>query len=221
MIKAARAALAKRTRRGLAFDWLRLRARLKNRTLPKGELPTMLHLGCGSRRIPGFLNVDVVGSDFDVDLASGVLPWPDASFNAIVSQQVIEHLDLDSQLRPLLSEMARILRPSGEAWLACPDMEAICRSYLADGGTDLLKGRQRRWPNFSLGDLPASHMVNVLFHQDGEHVNLFDFALLKHLLTAAGFSDVIRVRERDLLQRFPEFPERDDDEVALYVRARR
>lgn len=179
----------------------------------------MLHLGCGGRRVPGFVNADVTNSDWDIDLASGRLPWVDGAFDRVVSQQVIEHLELDSQLKPLLKEIVRVLAPGGEAWLTCPDMEAICRSYLADGGATLLKDRQKRWPDFSLNGLPAQHMVNVLFHQAGEHVNLFDMPLLEHILKEAGFARVDRVKESDLLERFPGFPLRDDDDISLVVRA--
>lgn len=169
--------------------------------------------------MPGFLNVDVAASDYDLDLGSGMLPWQDAVFESIVSQQVIEHLELDTQLRPLLAELARVLAPRGEVWLACPDMESVCRSYLADGGQALLADRRSRWPAFSLGEVPAQQMVNVLFHQSGEHVNLLDFPLLSWLLREAGFEHVERVCEDDLLRTFSDFPARKDDAFSLYVRA--
>jgi glycosyltransferase involved in cell wall biosynthesis/predicted SAM-dependent methyltransferase len=215
----ARKLLAKRTRRGLSFDLLRLRARVRARLSRKSDVPRRLHLGCGGRIVPGFLNVDVAGSEHDIDLAAGSLPFADGAFDAVVSQQVIEHLDLESELMPLLRDLVRVLAPGGEAILACPDMEAICRSYLADGGAALLADRQKRWPDFHLRGLPPSHMVNILFHQAGEHVNLFDFTLLSHVLRECGFRAVERIREPDLLARFPELPLRDDDDFSLYVRA--
>jgi len=217
----ARTLVGKRTRRGLSFDLLRLRARVQSRLAKTGDLPRKLHLGCGKRRVPGFLNVDVVGSEMDLDFASGALPFVAGAFDAVVSQQVIEHLELESELVPLLRELARVLSPGGEAWLACPDMESICRSYLADGGAALLADRKKRWPDFEMKGLPPSQMVNVLVHQAGEHVNLFDFPLLASVLKDAGFSSVERVREGELLARFPEMPVRDDDDFSLYVRALR
>jgi predicted SAM-dependent methyltransferase len=212
-----RTVFAKRTRRALRFDMQRLRTRVRSAFHTSEAVSRQLHLGCGGRLVPGFLNVDVFASEHDVDLGAGVLPWRNDTFDVLVSQQVIEHLDLDSELAPLVAELLRVLRPGGEAWLACPDMEAICRSYLADGGRALFEDRVARWPAFSLHGLPPSHMVNVLFHQAGEHVNLFDFDLLSHLLRTAGFSQVTRVRESDLLKRFPGFPARNDDGLSLYV----
>lgn len=217
----ARKVVGKRTRRGVGFDLLRLRARAKSLLSRPKDLPRRLHLGCGRRRVPGFLNVDVAGSELDLDLGAGALPFADGVFDVVVSQQVIEHLELESELLPLLHDLVRVLSPGGEAFLACPDMESICRSYLSDGGAALLADRKKRWPEFDLRGLPASQMVNVLFHQAGEHVNLFDFALLSHVLREAGFARVERIRESDLLARFPEFPFRDDDDFSIYVRAQR
>jgi hypothetical protein len=50
-------------------------------------------------------------------------------------------------------------------------------------------------------------------------MNLFDFPLLKYVLGRAGFDDCVRVDEKDLLERFPDFPPRRDDYQSLYVRA--
>ncbi|MEY4548881.1 MAG: hypothetical protein RL685_5076 [Pseudomonadota bacterium] len=217
----ARALLSRRTRRGLRFDLMRLRARLRHRRLGLVPEQPLLHLGCGKRRIPGFLNVDVAGSEYDVDLGFGKLPWADGSFDAVVAQQVIEHLDLEVELPALLSEVRRVLRPGGQIWLSCPDMERVCRSYLEDRGASLVSDRVKRWPDFSLGSLPPQHMVNVVFHQAGEHLNLFDYPLLAHVLQQQGFVSPVRVAESDLRQRFPEFPLRDDDDISLYVTAQR
>jgi hypothetical protein len=62
-------------------------------------------------------------------------------------------------------------------------------------------------------------MDNIMFHQDGEHKNLFDFDLLRWALEQSGFGDVRRRTEADLLVRFPECPCRDDDSQSLYVSA--
>lgn len=212
--------LSAQTRRGLRFDLLRLRTRFggKHRVQTAAK---RLHFGCGKRRVEGWLNVDVRGSDLDVDLARGALPFEDAQFEVAVAQQFIEHLELESELEPLLGELARVVRPGGELWVSCPDMERVCQSYLADGGDALLRDRKSRWPDFTLGDLPARHMVNVVFHQAGEHRNLFDFRLLSWLLERHGFTDTKRVDEAEFRGVYPEFPVRADDEFSLFVRATR
>jgi predicted SAM-dependent methyltransferase len=169
--------------------------------------------------VPGWLNVDVARSQYDVDLACGRLPWSSDSFDTVVSQHVIEHLELRSELLPLLREVHRVLRPGGELWLSCPDMEKACRSYLENGMADLVADRLSRWPEYALHGAPPSHFLNDLFHQSGEHRNLFDFALLEWALKETGFVGVERAEEAALLARYSDFPARGDDLQSLYVRA--
>ncbi|HUP59834.1 MAG TPA: methyltransferase domain-containing protein [Thermoanaerobaculia bacterium] len=202
------------------FDAVRLRARLlhRRRVTPASDL---LHLGAGRRRVPGWLNVDVWSSDYDVDVACGRLPWRDASFRAIVSQHVIEHLELEEELIPLLRELRRVIRPAGELWLSCPDLEKVCRGYVEDKSAALHDDRRRRMPDQGMRDgMPSQHFVNWLFHQGGEHRNLYDLELLSWALGEAGFASRERVDEKALLSRFPEFPIRNDDFQSLYVLAR-
>jgi predicted SAM-dependent methyltransferase len=210
-----------RTANMMAFDILRLRARIEH---PPGRRSRAsqdrLHFGCGRRRVAGWLNVDVAGSEFDIDLACGALPWIDAQFRAIVSQHTIEHLELESELLPLLVELRRVAAPNCEIWLTCPDMERVCAEYGSSRGKALIDDRLSR-PHADLGmaDVPSQHMINAAFQQSGEHRNLLDFELLAWALGRAGFADCVRMDEARFLARFPEFPVRGDDPFTLYVQA--
>jgi predicted SAM-dependent methyltransferase len=218
MFGIARRIFGRRTLDGIAFDLRRLRTRLRRHR--RGQWPELLHLGAGARRVPGWLNVDVSDSDCDVDLASGVLPWPDGTFSAVVSQHFIEHIEMD-ELVKLLMEVRRVLRPGGEVWLSCPDIEKVCRGYLADRGAALMAHRRGLWPEgCPTDDTPSQHVLNLVFHQWGQHKNLYDFELLAWVTGRAGFRSCERITERDLLKRFPGFPERRDDLNTLYVLAR-
>ncbi len=216
--RAAHLMFSTRTLQLMWFDVLRLQARIRRLRRNDLEPPcSKLHLGCGSRRVAGWLNVDVIGSDYDIDFIT-CLPWRSDSFSAIVSQHVIEHLELFGELLPLLSELKRILQPEGQIWLSCPDMEKICRFYLDGRMNELVEDRISR-DDYSLQGAPAQQIINDLFHQWGEHKNLFDFEILKWALEKAGFAGVRRVNEAHLLQRFPGFPARHDDKQTLYVMA--
>jgi predicted SAM-dependent methyltransferase len=217
----AQGILSRRTLGLLRFDLQRMRARAA-RVLTKDVMPAsrQLHLGCGKRKIAGWLNVDVSGSDYDIDIACGRLPWRSNVFDAVVSQHVIEYLELESELLPLLRELHRVMAPDGTVWLSCPDMEKICRAYLDGNMSTLLADKHTRFPDFTLGDVPTVHLVNYFFHQRGENKNLFDYSLLKWALESTGFTRVERRDEADLLRQFPEIPERADDLQTLYVTAR-
>jgi len=229
--RAALAILSPRTLQLLRFDAMKVRGRIRRwgarRLVPAHR---RLHFGCGSRKIAGWLNVDLVGSDFDLDLTGGRLPWRDGAFEAALAQHVIEHLELRGELIPLLVEVRRVLSPGGELWLSCPDIEKLSASYLQHRMTDLIEDRERRsklnwdcpWTledEVGLPGVPGSHMMNSIFFQGHEHRNLFDFRLLEWTLQHSGFARVERVDEAALLERFPEVPVRSDDAQSLYVRA--
>jgi predicted SAM-dependent methyltransferase len=215
----ARTFFGRRTILLMWFDALRLRARI--RRVGRRDLDSscaQLHLGAGRRQVEGWLNVDVVGSDYDIDFTQR-LPWRSGSFAAVVSQHVIEHFELFDELMPLLGELRRVLQPGGEVWLSCPDMEKICRLYIDGRAHELVEDRLSREKEYSTQGAPPQQIVNDLFHQEGEHKNLLDFEMLKWALESADFSGVRKVNEAHLLERFPGFPARHDDNVTLYVKA--
>jgi predicted SAM-dependent methyltransferase len=219
----ARQLLSDRTIRLLYYDVLRLWARLR-RVTARNVQPAQprLHLGCGKRHISGWLNIDLSGSDYDIDLASGRLPWRSSVFDTVVSQHLIEHLELERELLPLLGEVYRVMKPGGDLWISTPDMEKIAQIYNA-GAIEMLKAdRLERFPDYpfsAYNDMPAQQIVNHYFHQLGQHKNLVDFSLLAWALNRAGFTQINRVNEADLLERFPDFPSRADESHSLYVRA--
>ena len=210
--------LSKRTKKELWFDFLRLRARAIS-LFKRKPIGNNLHIGCGKRKVDGFVNIDIINSDYDIDLSSGYLPWENASISIIVCQQVVEHLEAELELFPLLCEFNRILKMGGKAYISCPDMSVVISDYL-NNGENLVNDRASRWSDFSLNGMPSVHMVNHLFHQGGEHKNLFDFQLMNHLLKKAGFSSVERINEQVFLERLPlDFPERNDSWISLYIEA--
>lgn len=221
MVKAfLKRSLSARTLLLLKFDYLRFKARHFGKKKDVTNI-SKLHLGCWNRKIQGWLNVDVIDSDYDVDLACGVLPFPSDHFTAIASQHVIEHLELRLELLPLLRECFRVMKKDGQIWLSCPDMEKVCNGYVTDKGQALLNDKASRVPGYDLSKAPVQQVINELFHQDGEHKNLLDFELLKWILEQAGFIAVTKVDEGQFLHAFPEFPERKDDLQTLYVSAKK
>jgi SAM-dependent methyltransferase len=71
--------------------------------------------------------VDVVDSRQVTDgyrftlVAGTELPFPDASFDLVLSNHVIEHVGDDSRQREHLRELRRVIAPSGQAYLAVPN----------------------------------------------------------------------------------------------------
>lgn len=80
----------------------------------------LLDLGCGVHKIPGATGVDHVpfsGVDVVYDLNRFPYPFPDASYEALALNHVIEHLE---DIPRALQEVHRLLKVGGEAWIATP-----------------------------------------------------------------------------------------------------
>jgi predicted SAM-dependent methyltransferase len=206
--------------RMLAFEYKRWKCRI---SAPKRfeTNEVKLHLGCGDRQLKGWLNVDMFGSDLNLDFATGKLPFADEQFQVIVSQHVVEHLTIEDEFLPLLKACHRVAKSGGEIWISTPDMEKVAKSYIDQKNKDMIDDRKMRLPHWDMKGMPSQHFMNDMFHQELEHRNLFDFDLLKWCLEQSGFTSVVRVDENQLLAAFPEFPERKDDYQSVYVKAQK
>lgn len=229
--------LGTRTKLLLIGDFLRLIVRIKRHVIGRFRPRVMpqsakLHLGCGKRKIEGWLNVDLAGSDYDIDLCDLPLPFASNTFELVASQHVVEHLDAVEELIPALRDLRRCCKDKAEIWISCPDLEAICNSYVHDKGKTLRKFWQDMAylyaPNqpdmivcekrFDVHKMPVQHMVNMYMHQFSQHKNLYDYELMTWILTKSGFMKVERKTEADFLKVCPKFAARKDDAESIYVR---
>jgi SAM-dependent methyltransferase len=216
--KLARFLWASRTRILIKFDLQRLRSRLfaPHRIIRPEQ--TKLHLGSGSKRLQGWLNADLAGADVNLDIGVNRFPFVNDTFESVVCQHVVEHLDMEDELLHMLREVRRVMKPGGEFWIATPDLEKICRGYVNEKAQSLFDYVLERDPLSLTPDAPPQNVVNTSFYERGLHKNLFDFDILAWVLKRCGFTTVARVAEHDLLERFPDFPPRNDDLESLYVR---
>lgn len=92
--------------------------------------PLKLDLGCGTRKQPGFLGVDVrafPGVDTVCDLSAVIWPWPDASVEEVFCSHALEHVPRER--RPhFFNELYRVLKPGGKGTFITPHW-ASCRAY--------------------------------------------------------------------------------------------
>jgi hypothetical protein len=81
-----------------------------------------LNLGCGAKKLPGFVNVDKFGEpDLRYDLE--VLPWPwdDNSVAEILLNHVLEHLgQAPSVFLGIMSQMYRVCRDEARITIVVP-----------------------------------------------------------------------------------------------------
>jgi len=173
-----------------------------------------LNLGAAENIRPGWLNTDLhdygrAGELVYLD-ARKPFPLPDASFELVFSEHMLEHLSYADGLA-CLRECGRVLRPGGRIRIATPSLERLIRLY--DPELTDLQRRYVRWAIDSFvpeTDAPLpGFVVNNFMHSWG-HRFVYDRDTLRHALETAGFVDVHEERVGELeqhLQNAPEFNE--------------
>jgi SAM-dependent methyltransferase len=90
-----------------------------------------LNLGCGSRYLEGWHNLDFTKTGETViahDILSGI-PFPDNHFEMVYHSHLLEHLSMASG-RTFMVDCWRVLKPGGVMRVVVPDLEGIVREYL-------------------------------------------------------------------------------------------
>jgi predicted SAM-dependent methyltransferase len=164
-------------------DW-RAR-RLTGRRLQ--ELPAKdlcVNIGCGSRHIEGWINLDAArGDHIDIvwDLRRG-MPFPAESCSAVFGEHVIEHIPKPDAER-LLREIHRVLQPGGVIRLSTPDAGKFLRAYVND--PEFLADSR-----FAEAAETSMDRVNMMMREYGQHLWVYDIELISLVLQRAGFSSV-------------------------------
>jgi predicted SAM-dependent methyltransferase len=135
-----------------------------------------VHVGCGSKYIPGLVHVDVIAaSHVDVVATVDKMPYFDSgSVDFLYASHVLEHFGRH-EYEAVLAEWFRVLKPGGVLRLSVPNF-AACVSWYAETG-------QLSGPNGILGLICGGQKNEYDFHK-----MVFDERLLRHALYAVGFT---------------------------------
>lgn len=163
----------------LLFNRISLRALLKRK--PK------LHLGCGSIRLPGFINIDIKATPATDIVAncSSLDFFPRASVDAVYSHAFFEHLYCNERFLHL-KRVSDLLKTNGVAvYLGIPDFQAVALAYLKKmPGITAKTFNLNEVYRYTHGDpeqVQSQHWLGQL------HKTLFDADTLRQLLKSAGF----------------------------------
>lgn len=195
--KWASARLTRGTKRALANLAQEVRLERKHRAGVRraralaGHKQLKLHLGCGSNRKPGWVNVDLFNPSADIALdLRERLPFDDGSVAEIYSEHVLGHFDYPIDARHLLSECLRVLEPGGVFNIGVPDHQ---RAYRAYAEKDHEYFGKRRLRSYLLTEEPTlMHQLNYCIREEGLHKYSYDEETLISVLTGIGFESVVR-----------------------------
>ena len=139
-----------------------------------------LHLGCGSKKLSGYLNIDIRKTPaIDLICDCQNLSVSDNSVDEILSFHLFEHLE-----NPLkaLTNWRQKLKVGGKLIIECPDIEAVIhRIYLKTGNLeDIL--------NFIYGKNFHIQKQDPLYYSYGQlHKFGYSKKTIKKLLSKKGF----------------------------------
>lgn len=190
--------LASGTIAGARSDLRRLRNKLRSESgrfheyLETHDTPA-LHLGAGVAQLPGWLETDIEhGRGVAYLDATRRYPLPDASFQYVYAEHMIEHLPRWGA-EIMLKECKRILKSDGVLRLTTPDLDFLLglrsagdetsRAYIDWIATTFLEGQEQATPTF---------VINNAVRSWG-HQFIYDFDTLAADLRRAGFGAVKRV----------------------------
>ena len=118
-----------------------------------------LHVGCGTKKLEGWINIDSVANcnpDLIHDLAQP-LPYEDCSADALMAHGVIEHFDKYMRYC-VFGEWARVLKVGGTIDLELPDFQKLLSRFNKfdyDGFVDTFFGE-----NMWNGEIYIGHFGN-------------------------------------------------------------
>jgi len=172
-------------------SWLAAR---RARRFPTRSLK--LHLGCGTVRLDGWVNIDLPARaralETPPDLRWDVrrrLPFGDGAARLVYHEHLMEHLTVDEGTRGL-RDWLRVLEPGGVLRIATPDLEYLVDRYRA-GWRDQAWLRQ---PEYAFIGTRAE-MLNVAFRW-WDHRYLYDGEELERRMREAGFGTIRRCAYR-------------------------
>jgi len=146
--------------------------------------PIWLHLGCGKRNFPGFINVDLAKFkhiNFRRPI-NDLKIFKNNYADLIYSSHAFEYFDRQEAPK-VLKEWKRVLKKGGILRLAVPDFEAIVEVYLKYGKD--LEHQGILGPLFGRWEIPGTG--KIIYHR-----TTYDFKSLKRLLISCGFKKVKR-----------------------------
>ncbi len=162
--------------------------------------PRKLEIGSGTDPQPGYEHLDARQDLPDLDHVHDIqqpLPFPDVTFDEILSRSCLEHVSW-RDVRRILTDWCRVLKPGGTLRVYIPDFEYLCRMYLSGAADEHLHPSYIDAANELLGGYTpnAWAMIKMFGGQEypaNFHCGGYDLATFTRILHTAGFEQVTRV----------------------------
>lgn len=144
-----------------------------------------LHLGCGKRKIYGYINVDA-----NVDVCPDVVGdcselknFEENSITTIYACHILEHLTIEDA-KKTLKRWHSLLKQHGILRISVPDFKAICEYYLYSHDLKplqrLIHGDQTNKFNFHYVSYDQELLTKLLVEAGFKNISLYDWRSTEH-----------------------------------------
>lgn len=180
-----------------------------------------VNFGSGGRGATGWINIDIISLHADQYIAHDLrrpLPFRDGQARRIFAEHVVEHLDFRHDIPRVFEEFHRILAPEGVLRIIVPDVERFLHAYVTRSREEFLA------LGWDLDHLPHDihtpmHVLNHMYHQEGEHLFGWDYETMEWALCRAGFRIVERRGYHDSRDALLALDRPEHAPYSLYVEA--
>jgi len=148
--------------------------------------PVRVNIGCGSRILEGWVNVDLIqrdsihGDERIPDVISDIrdMPFPEEYADEAMAVHVLEHFYI-WEAKDLMMEWIRILKPGGKLVIEVPDLDKVA-NYIAIGIED---------PSLTIFPLygDPTYKDELMCHKWG-----YNYSSLSRLMEVVGLKDIER-----------------------------
>lgn len=147
----------------------------------------------------GWTIVDIrKGSDICVDIMESPLPFEKSTVDAIYTSHTLEHIFPD-RLPFVLSECFRVLKPGCRIRVVVPDIDKAITAYI-NGDLKFLQDKRNPRKMGWVSSHPLCYLSSWFFtykmdkkknsRLEGGHVMAFNWEVLRHYLSEAGFKEI-------------------------------
>lgn len=136
-----------------------------------------LHLGCGKRNFPGFINIDKSNYQhihYRRDVGNLKI-FKNNSVNMIYASHVLEYFDI-SEAKYVLKEWKRVLVKGGLLRISIPNFESLIKVYKKNNDIDNIIG-----PLF--GKMKSGN--KIIYHK-----YVYNYKAIYNLLSSLNFKDI-------------------------------